>query len=162
MASLEEWLERNCTTLEKAVKQVPAGKDLPDLYIWGKGEELGLIDLPHLESKDATVAVFKSTLKKMDADRYAIILAAWYVLMEPEEDHSIAMEEGTGGRYKHRRKECYIVTVGDERRSLIATYDVERDYKQKITGLIRRDIGDGSGLTEGRYHNLLVPSPTMH
>jgi hypothetical protein len=159
--TLEQWLDKNCAQLEKAVQWVPSGRDLPDLYIYGKGESAGFVTLPdNLSDKDLVITLFKSALKKLDADKYAIIMAAWYVQMEPDEDDEIAMQEGTGGRYKDRRKDCYIVAVGDESRSLLATFDVQRDYKKKITGLIRHDA-DISGL-EGRYINLLVPKPTIH
>jgi hypothetical protein len=156
--TLEEYLEANCHVLEQAVKIVPAGGDLPPFFGYVKdgvadGGGVGRL----FDDKAQAVAAFKSFLRAVGAEQYAIIGAAWYVRVSREESPAAIKQidrEGTGGAYQDRRRECYQVVVGDRERTLMALFAVERDDKRKIRGLIRQE-GVSKGMF-GRMVDLLV------
>lgn len=164
--SLKEWMTSNCNYLERAVQDVPANGDLQPFFAAMKDDTPMIFGVDLLQfDKAFVVDLFKAFLHTVGADQYAIIAAAWYVKLprvEAERAVPVLDREGTGGAYKDQRRECYQITVGDRERSLIALYDVERDWKGKIRRLIRR-TGVG-GMPEGlfgRMVNLLVER-TVH
>jgi hypothetical protein len=155
--TLEDYLERNCAWLEEAVKTVAAGKDLMPIFAFETAD--ATVTVPSaVDDKDLAVQLFRALAKAAGAERYAIISAAWRVkLAEHEKDtgRAIIDREGTGGVYKERRQECYFVTVGDREKTLIANYDVERDYKGKIRRLIRVPLNP-QPFAHGRMMDLLI------
>jgi hypothetical protein len=162
--SLESYLDFQCRYLAEAVQTVPAGKDLRPLMSWvGEDGKVGVMIEPILfnsgREKDLTVAMFKSCLRQARAVRYAIISACWIAQLSLEEgdrDRDLIRREGTGGKYKDRRSEAYQITVGDRERTLMAGFDVRRDYKGKIRQLIAREGPSAHTLIEGRFFDLLA------
>jgi hypothetical protein len=161
--TLEEWLTANCGYLELAVRDLPAKADLPPFFAAIK-DDMPLIFGIDLMQFDKTVAVqlFQAGLKAMGAEKYAIIAAAWYVKVNIDDAAVVEVidREGIAGAYKDQRRECYQVTVGDHERSLIAIYDVERDWKGKIRRLTLQKKGAAKSMI-GRMVDLLVER-TMH
>jgi hypothetical protein len=164
--TLEQWMAANCGYLEMAIKDVPAKADLPPTFAALKDDTpvvFGL-DLTQFD-KEVAVNLFRAGIRAIDADQYAIIAPAWYVKLSHEEAAAataVIGREGTGGVYKDQRHECYQVTVGDRERSLIAVFDVERDWKGKIRRLIPRSgVGAVPEGSFGRMVDLLVDR-TMH
>lgn len=162
--TLEQWLDMNCVYLQAAIKDLPANGDLPPTFAAMKDDTpvvFGL-DLLHFD-KAVAVNLFKAGIRAIDADQYAIIAAAWYVRIAAEEANAAVQvidREGTGGAYKDQRRECYQVTVGDRERSLVALFDVERDWKGKICKLVRRTEGVPKEFF-GRMVDLLIDR-TVH
>jgi hypothetical protein len=157
-SSLTEYLERNVAWLEEAVQTVPAGKDLMSMFVFETTDATVVIP-PTIDDKELMVAVFRATAREAGAERYAIICAAWYVRLETHEHAAataIINREGTGGVYKDRRRESYQVVVGDREQTLIAAFDVERDYKGKIRRLIRFPALEPQDFPHGRMIDLLV------
>lgn len=162
--TLEDWLDTNCRYLEEAVRELPARGDLKPVFAGLKdGQPLVFgFDLSHFDKRFA-VNLFQAALREMEADHYVIIAAAWYVKLPRGEDDAAVKtigREGTGGSYKEQRRECYQITVGDHERSLIAIFDVERDYKGKIRRLVLQNKGEASGMI-GQMVDLLVER-TVH
>jgi hypothetical protein len=156
--TLEEYLEANCRYLEAAVKDVPSGQDLAPVFVYEK-DGMTVMVRPALDDKVLAVALFKGMLKSVGAERYAIISAAWYVALSPEESTAATAlidREGTGTKYKDRRRECYWISVGDREQSLLACFDVERDYKGKIRRLLRRPSPRPADFIHGRMMDLLM------
>ena len=167
MTDLAKFLEVNCRYLNEEVVKVPAGKDLAPLLVGFRDQDDVPIIVPPSPalSKAITMAIFRTALRKLGADRYVVIWPAWYVAVTHEE-HKRAFEvldregiEHHQGEFKDRRKECYQIMVGDREQTLAAVFDVERDYKGKIRRLIRHK-GNAQHLF-GRVVNLLVDE-TMH
>jgi hypothetical protein len=156
--TLEEYLEDQCVMLQKAVADVPAGRDLPPLFGFVKDEMIGIVP-GSFEGGDKAdkIELFRAFLNAIEAEQYAIIAAAWYVALAKDE-HAAAFavidREGSGGAYKSRRRECYHVAVGDRDQTLCAMFDVERDWKGKIRRLVRQE--GAAGATFGRMVDLLV------
>jgi hypothetical protein len=156
--TLHDYLEANVAWLEEAVKSVAAGSDLMPMYVFETADATVVVP-PIIHDKDLMVAVFEGLAKKAGAVRYAIISAAWYVKLAPHEattGTAIIGREGTGTIYKDRRRECYEVVVGDKEQTLIATFDVQRDYKDKIRQLIRLPALEPQAFSHGRMIDLLV------
>jgi hypothetical protein len=157
-ASLEDYLEMNVAWLETAVQTVAAGKDLMPMFAFETTDATVVVP-PTIDDKELMVALFRGLAKKAGAKRYAIISAAWYVRLEIHEHAAataIISREGTGGVYKDRRRESYHVVVGDREQTLIATFDVERDYKGKIRRLIRFPALEPQAFAHGRMIDLLI------
>jgi hypothetical protein len=156
--SLEDYLERNIRWLEDAVQTVAADKDLKPMFAFETAEATVVVP-PTIDDKDLMVAVFRGIARAADAERYAIIFAAWYVRLEEHDKDAgktIIDREGTGGVYKDRRSECYTISVGDREKSLLAVFDVHRDYKGKIRRLERRPSPRPQDFVHGRMMDLLV------
>lgn len=101
--------------------------------------------------------LFRAFLRAIGAERYAIVAAAWIVRVSREEIAAateLINRDGTTA-YRDRRRECYQVVAGDRERTLIASFDVERDYKGKIRRLVR-SAGPGTTAAFGRMVDLLV------
>jgi hypothetical protein len=156
--TLEEYLEFNCDWLLSAVRDVPSGKDLYPVFTFQKDNASVMVP-PTIEDKGLAVALFRSLIRSVGAERYAIISAAWVVgLAEHEKDagHAIMDREGTGTVYKDRRRECYWVVVGDREKTLLAVFFVHRDYKGKIRRLERGPSPSPQAFAHGRMMDLLV------
>jgi hypothetical protein len=156
--TLEEYLEANCRYLETAIEDVSSGEDLPPVFAFEKDDVTVMVP-PALDDKALAVGLFKTLIKSVGAERYAIISAAWYVALDPQEitvATALIDREGTGTKYKDRRRECYWISVGDRERSLIACFDVERDYKGKIRRLLRRPSPKPADFVHGRMTDLLI------
>jgi hypothetical protein len=163
--SLEEFLDGQLRALEVTALNLPARGELATLFIAAKSGNPPAI-LPVLLGDGAEralqISLFRAQLQAAGAERYAIVSAAWYVqatVAEKAEAEATIDREGTGGRYKKRRQECFLVSAGDRTRTLLAVLDVERDYKGKIRKLSRRASADSANLTaqlRGRMTDLLV------
>jgi hypothetical protein len=162
--TLEDFLEFNCRYVETEAPKLPAGDDLRPCLAYIR--EDGSVTLVNLQdgmystaTKDAMMAWCRALLRADRAQMYAIVAAAWYITKAPEhaeEAVKVVNAEGTGGRYRDERRECYMISTGDRSRSLFAVLDVKRDYKGKIRSLIRGDVGkDPTAAAVGRMFNLL-------
>jgi hypothetical protein len=164
MTTLEEWLEQNCRYVETEAKKLPSGQDLrPFLsYITPEGGVV-VLDLTAVFgagfSRDLVMAWCRTKMREDRAQMYALVSAAWVVgrkdLAEAEEVERVIADEGTGGRYRDERRECYSVSVGDRERSILAVLYVARDYKGKIRQLTRGPDSKQADDLRGRMVNLL-------
>jgi hypothetical protein len=155
--TLEDYLVRNIAWLETAVKTVAAGKDLMSMFAFETKDETVVV--PPTGDKALMVALFRATARGAGAERYAIISPAWIVKLgkhEIEAGSAIIDREGTGTVYKDRRQECYFVIVGDREQTLIAGFNVVRDYKGKIRRLIRLPALVPQAFPHGRMMDLLI------
>jgi hypothetical protein len=162
--TLEEWLESNCRYVETEAKKLPSGQDLrPFLaYINGDGE-LIIADVAagfgDAASKDLTMAWCRTKMRQDEAQMYALISAAWVVgrkdQAEAAEVERVFDLEGSEGRYRDERRECYTISVGDRERSILAVLYVTRDYKGKIRQLTRGVDSKHADDLRGRMVNLL-------
>jgi hypothetical protein len=162
--TLEEWLDSNCRYVETEAKKLPSGQDLRPFLSYIKADgDLVVVNLAagfgDAASKDLTMAWCRSRMREAHARMYALISAAWYVrrtdAAEAAEVERVFDLEGSEGRYRDERRECYSVSVGDRERSILAVLYVKRDYKQKIRALIRGPDSKQSDDLRGRMANLL-------
>jgi hypothetical protein len=164
MTPLEEWLERNCQYVEAEAKKLPSGKDLRPFLSYIKADgDLVVVDLAagfgDAAGKNLAMAWCRTKMREDRAQMYALVSAAWIVSRkdptQAAEMERVVEEEGTGGRYRDERKECYSVSVGDREHSILAVLWVKRDYKQKIRALIRGPDSKHTDELRGRMTNLL-------
>jgi hypothetical protein len=164
MTELENFLDANIGYVQKAVLDVPSGQDLrPFLSYIKEDGDLVFVDVAggfaDSDSKDLMMAWCRGRLRTDRAQKYALISAAWVVgrtdPAQAAELQRVVAREGTGGRYRDERREVYLISVGDQQRTLVAILDVERDYKGKIRRLTRNDALSGVEL-RGRMANLLI------
>lgn len=158
-SSLESWLEKNLTYVEKAAPQVEAGGDLAPMMVALRPDGIPDVMMPKWRSgaeKDATIAVFRKHMAKIGAVQYAIIAAGWAVrldMAEADRGRAIIEEHGTGHPdYVNRRVEVYNVTVGDRERSLLHTNEAGKIVKLTRGETVATDADNFLG---GRMLDLL-------